>query len=509
MNFIRRNILLFIVFITGAAVLVVEVVATRILAPYFGNTIYTVSSILGVVLAALSAGYYLGGRFSDKHPSLKWFFGIILASGLSIFLLELLILFVLPKIGYALSIVSGPLISAIILFFIPSFLLGTLSPFAIKLQEKFFPKEGIGSIAGKVFFWSTLGSISGSLLSGFVFIPRFGVRQIIIAMGIILTAISMIALFLLGFKKRDLSKIIFLAGIIIISVIVLSVPQMGKGVVYNHDGVYQKLIIRDVQYQNKPARFLWQDRNFSSGIFLDSKKLVFEYTKYYTLYKVFKPDIQEALFIGGGAYSMPEALLGELPDINIEVAEIEPFLFELAKKFFRVSDSSRLKNYIEDGRRFLYDSQRDYDLIYSDVYFSLYSIPAHFTTQEFFELGREKLSADGIFIANIIGSLDPKPPSLIFSEIKTFKSVFENSYFFAVDSPESLEVQNIIFVGYNSNRKIDFSNPVVGELVAPLIDNLGERLISLDQVDFSVYPILTDDYCPVDYLTVESLKKIK
>src|SRR3989344_8293886 len=170
----KRYSLLASVFITGAAVLIVEVTATRILSPYFGNTIYTVTSVIGVVLTALSLGYYIGGIISDKYPSQKIFFAIIIVSGFFILFLRLLIYFLLPFLANNFSIISGPLISSLFLFFIPSFLLGTLSPYAIKLQQVNVVKEGVGKAAGEVFFWSTFGSIVGTIAAGFFLIPRIG-----------------------------------------------------------------------------------------------------------------------------------------------------------------------------------------------------------------------------------------------------------------------------------------------------------------------------------------------
>ena len=170
MTEIKRYSLPVIVFLTGAAVLIIEVVAVRILSPYYGNTIFTVSSILSVILAALSFGYYLGGKLADKKASLSWFFGTIAASGLTVLLLHCLGLLVLPILSGLFSITYGPLISSAILFMIPALLLGTLSPYAIKLQSENFPKLGLGSLTGEIFFWSTMGSITGSLLAGFVLI---------------------------------------------------------------------------------------------------------------------------------------------------------------------------------------------------------------------------------------------------------------------------------------------------------------------------------------------------
>src|SRR3989344_4149020 len=163
----KDSLLLASVFITGAAVLVVEIIATRILSPYYGNTIYTTSSVIGTVLAALSLGYYLGGMLSDKYPEERLFYGIILISGFLIIFINVLDSTFLQFLSNFFSISYGPVISSVFLFFIPSFTLGMLSPFAIKLYQKSSANE-IGGHSGKVLFWSTLGSIIGSFFTGFV-----------------------------------------------------------------------------------------------------------------------------------------------------------------------------------------------------------------------------------------------------------------------------------------------------------------------------------------------------
>jgi spermidine synthase len=215
--------------------------------------------------------------------------------------------------------------------------------------------------------------------------------------------------------------------------------------------------------------------------------------------------------IGGGAYSVPKDLLSNLPNVKIDVAEIEPSLFDLAKKYFRVPDDPRLNNFVKDGRRFLYDSDKKYDFIFSDAYSSLYSTPEHLTTQEFFKIAKNKLNDKGVFIANVIGSLSLQKPSLLLSEIKTFKTVFANSYFFAVNSPQSSDLQNIIFIGYNGADAIDFNSASwqakIKESQNPIIGNLAEKKINLNKFDFSLHPILTDDFAPVEYLVAKELEK--
>ena len=506
---LKQNLLPFSVFITGACVLIVEVVALRVLSPYYGNTIFTVSSVLSVILAALSVGYYAGGRYADRHPSKQSFFKIILLSGIALVLFHFLGLIILPILSVSLTMTIAPLISSLCLFFLPALLLGTLSPYAVKLQSVESPQEGVGSVAGKIFFFSTLGSIVGSLLAGFILIPCFGIDHIFIGCGIILFILGFIPLTVLGFPTKRLFQ--FLLGMLILTFLTLFAVKEIKGdVLYTKDGIYEKITIYEDEIDGRPVRFFEQDRSSSGAMFLDSKDptdLPYHYTKYYSIYKAFKPDIAHALVIGGGAYSIPKALLAELPEATIDVSEIEPLLFELAKKYFRAKDDPRLHNYTEDGRRLLQDSSKQYDFILSDVYYSLFSIPSHFTTQEFFKIAKDKLSDNGIFVANLIGDLSRQEPSLIMAEIKTFQTVFPNSYFFAVDSPEKTTLQNIMFVGYNSDKKIDLNDPVILQNKDGTIRSLKDKIINVDRFNLSSYPILTDNFSPVEYLTSKVLKR--
>lgn len=504
-RFLRQRLLLFVVFITGACVLVIEVVATRILSPYFGNTIFTFSSVISVILGALSVGYYYGGKIADKYPNSKVFYGIILVSGFSVLLLQLLSLTVLPIIGYKLSIVSGPLITSILLFLLPSVFLGMLSPYAIKLQKAIVPKKGIGTMAGEIFFWSTLGSIFGSLAAGFLLIPFFGVDQIIFSCAVVLIILGLVPLIFLKFEKKYMVFAIILFSIF--SGTIFSIIFTPRKVVYQGDGIYEKITIFDDRLlDGRKTRFLLMDKSNAGAMLLDSDDLAYDYSKYYRVYKLFTPKVSDALVLGGGAYSIPKGILAEIEGVTVDVSEIEPSLYELAKKYFELSENKRLKNYVVDGRRFLYDSQKKYDLIFSDVYFSLYSIPIHFTTCEFFELVKDKMRDDGIFIANLIGALDPERSPFLFSEIKTLQKVFPNYYLFATVSPDKTFEQNLIYVGYKSEKKVDFS--LGFESDDETIRDLSKKRVNMEKYDFSPYPILSDNYSPVEYLTGRFLSSV-
>ena len=500
-----------VVFVTGASVLVIEVLAVRVLSPYYGNTIFTVSSVISVILLALSVGYYAGGSLADRHPSWQWFFSLILVSGVVLLAFQLGGALLLPRFSGVFSLEIGPLVSAAFLFLLPAVFLGMVSPFAVKLQSTCAPSHGVGRVAGEIFFWSTLGSITGSLLAGFVLIPKVGIDRILIATGVVLVALGLVPLVALRARRAALAAAAGTTALVIGAIVYAEARTAGV-FLYRSDGVYQRITIYDGEQLGRPARFLLLDRSESGAIFLDTADptdLAYDYTKYYALYKIFTPDVHRALVLGGGAYSIPKALLRELPAAQVDVAEIEPSLFELAQRYFRVVDDPRLHNHVEDGRRFLHDASVPYDLIFGDVYYSYFSVPPHFTTREFFELARDRLAPGGVFIANMIGDLSRRQPSLIMAELKTFRAVFPNSYFFAVESPETTGViQNITLAGYKSDRRVDVRAPEVTGHPSALIRFLQYKALDVDRrYELSAYPVLTDAYAPVEYLTARVLAR--
>ncbi|MGH7157956.1 MAG: fused MFS/spermidine synthase [Candidatus Saccharimonadales bacterium] len=503
--FIKRWALPITVFITGAGVLVVEIVANRMLSPYFGSTIFTISSVISVVLAALSVGYYVGGRLADRLPTWVVFYRIVLVGGLSIFVLYWMQLLILPTLGSALPLTFGPLVSSVLLLFVPSFTLGMLSPFAIKLQQMGVKDQGIGSISGEIFFYSTLGSILGSLLAGYVLIPHVGVRASLIGSAAVITALGLFPLIWLGANKRFLRQL----GLLVIAGVFLSFfisPE--PRAVYSHHGVYEKIVIKDGTFDGRPARFLFQDRSASGAMYLDSNELVYDYTKYYALHELMVPEVQRALVIGGGAYSIPKALLHDLPNATVDVSEIEPSLVELSEKYFNLpKNEPRLRHFIEDGRRHLKDASQPYDLIFGDAYHSLYSVPTHLTTKEFFKTVYDQLSPEGLFVMNVIGSLDPAPPSVILSEIRTLREVFPNVYLFAVNSPQAQDSQNLVIAAHKSAAALEFGPDKIKDSKHEVIRSLPAHQVDLGKYDLGKYPLLTDDFAPVEYWTAQLLRR--
>jgi spermidine synthase/uncharacterized protein YjeT (DUF2065 family) len=411
--------------------------------------------------------------------------------------------YLLPSVGYELSLSTGPLLMAFVLFFLPSFILGMLSPFAIALQQREAKGQGVGTTTGEMFFFSTVGSIVGSLLAGFVLIPLFGVKSIVIGVGIVLFLLGLIPLVYQGLERKMAAAITLFAA----SMLLLASLQAPKDVVYAHDGLYEKITIVDTVHKGRPARFLLQDTSYSAAMYLDSDELVFDYSKYYILYDMFVPKVDRVLVMGGGAYSLPKAYLKELPNAKVDTSEIEPSLVPLSKKYFRLQDDPRMTHYIEDGRRMLHDTHNRYDVIFSDVYHSMYSVPSHFTTTEFMELARDRLSPNGVFIANIIGSTHQGDRSFAWSEIKTMQQVLPQVYLFATQSPLDPKVQNLIAVGSMSKERLEVNDPRWRKSPHQVIREIAGHYIATERINLDEYHVLTDDYAPVDYLTAASLPK--
>jgi len=502
--------LLLSVTLAGMAVLIIEITATRMLAPFFGNSIFTISSVIGIVLAALGLGYYLGGSLADRKPSAAWFFSLIVIAGFSVLLLQFFNAVLLPGIAYQLSLVEGPLIVSFLMFFLPALFLAMLSPFAIALLHAREAGKGVGTASGLVFFWSTLGSIAGSLATGFLLIPHWGIGNIVVGTGsglVLLGGAGLLA-------TRKLPKILPLGLALLGLVSGIALRQVGtaedRGVVFAADGLYERIVIRDIPLRGRSARILLQDRNVSGGLYLDDGGMAFDYTQYFDLYRLFTPELKTALAIGGGAYSVPGSILRHSPRAIVDVAEIDPSLHALALRYFDLPDDARLRNHPIDGRRFLHDTAERYDLVFSDAYRSFISAPPQFATLEFFRLARSRLKEDGVLIANFYGSLAPESRATIYSVWRTMRAAFPQVYAFATVGPGSEELQNFIFIGHNAShpdQRTDLRRAAAIGFAYPMLRGVAARELRPTDALLDAYPVLSDDFAPVEYYAASAIRR--
>jgi spermidine synthase len=500
--------LLLSVTLAGMAVLIVEIVAIRMLAPFFGNSIFTISSVIGIILAALGLGYHLGGSLADRNPSAAWFFSLIVVAGFSVLLLQFLNAVVLPGIAYKLSLIDGPLIVSLLMFFLPALFLAMLSPFAIALLHA-REARGVGRASGSVFFWSTLGSIAGSLSTGFLLIPHWGIGSIVLGVGSGLVLLGGVGLLTTRKLPKAVPVGLVLAGLICGVALEHAGTAGRRSDVFAADGVYEKIVIRDIPYRGRTARILLQDLNVSGGLYLDDGSMAFDYTKYFDLYRLFTPRLRTALAIGGGAYSVPRSILLQSPGAIVDVAEVDPSLHSLAIRYFALPEDARLRNHLMDGRRFLHDTAERYDLIFSDAYRSFVSAPTQFATLEFFRLARSRLSEDGVLIANFYGSLAPDARATIYSVLRTMRAAFPQVYVLATVDPGSEELQNFIFIGHNASnpdRRIDLRR-ASAELADPMLRGVAALELRPAQALLDAHAVLTDDYAPLEYYAANTIRR--
>lgn len=516
-----KSILLTTVFTTGMAVLIVEVLAIRLLSPHFGTSMFVLSSVLTVVLAALALGYFWGGRIADRYPHPLPLYGIISTGGFVLAFCYTLSVLVLPFASTALSITYGPLILSLVFFFIPAFLLGTDSPYVIKLLTSHATPETAGAITGSTFFWSTIGSIVGSLCAGFVLIPFVGIETTILAVAAILSVGATVAALLLqnateyqsAHSPIRLGHLYFItcATLLIIG-LTLHLPSQspdepGQTTLYEADGYYGHIRVYEQEFSlTRPgARFLRREVNSESAIFQDSYDHPFEYTRFSDLY----PQLRRAsttsfLLLGGGAYTIPRALVAENPDIHVDVAELEPSLFGLAQTYFDLNDVSRITNHVMDARVYLTHTDKQYDYIFMDTFNSGLYIPAHLTTKEFFQSVRQRLSSDGLLMINFIGAEGLTGTTLTDSFTKTLRSVFPNARAYSTKPELTGVLKNIVFIATADNTPINTDG-----ITFPTNDNpavpLSELEVALTAAQPEEQVIFTDDRSPAEYLVAKQL----
>jgi predicted membrane-bound spermidine synthase len=419
-----------IVFICGAIVMVLELVGSRILSPYFGNSIFVWTSLIGVMLGFMSLGYFLGGKLAVRKLDYKTLFWIILFSSLFIGIIFINQYLLLPKLSVLGDTRLFAVVSAIILFSLPSTSLGMVSPYCIRLKLQSL--QNSGSTVGNLYAISTLGSIFGTFSAGFFLLSIIGSRNILV----ILSAILLILALSLNIKLSSKFLALF-SAILLFNLFPYAVK--GNDSMIDKDTAYDRFFILDSidQKTDRPARFLTRDfSSAESALYLDGgSDLVFDYLKYYQLAEYFAPNYQKTLLIGGGTFVFPNYFLDQNRQAMMDVVEIDPAMVKLASDYFMLKDNDRMKIIIEDGRTFLNNNNQKYDHIYLDAFRSYTSIPYQLATKESMEKCREALSDNGVMVINIISSLDGTRSKLLLSEYKTIQSIFPYTQLFAVQNP--------------------------------------------------------------------------
>ncbi len=522
-----------VVFIASFCTLVIELVAGRIMAPYVGVSLYTWTSIIGVVLAGISVGAYLGGLLADRSPRSSTLGWLLFLSGLGAFSISPLTNLV-GGADFQTSLMVRILLITTIVFFVPSCLLGMISPVVVKLTLNNL--ERTGNVVGKIYAFSTLGSILGTFATGFFLISWMGTRQILLTMGIILILSAPIFGGFL-FKKKPLTIFFGLLGaLVILSTaglygyaalnpdeisrptstvdslktlykLAFSPPLDDDTYFFKESDYYTIKVKKTNPSGDHPLETLVLDHLIHSYSDLHNPfHLEYEYIRVYEevlRWQAHDGQPFRALFIGGGGYTFPRFIAAKYPEAEIDVVEIDPEVTRVAHAFLGVSGDSKIRSFNEDGRWFVMNckEKKSYDFIFGDAFNDL-SIPYHLTTLEFARLLKELLKPQGLLLANVIDSF--QKGRFMPSYIRTLEEAFGKGHVHlillssdydkvgistcvVVASPEKLDLED-----FTKTIRKEEGEEMTSHVVPP--ERLQQYLKERDAM------VLTDDYVPADNL---------
>ncbi len=529
---IKANI---VVFIASFCTLVIELVAGRIMAPYVGVSLYTWTSIIGVVLAGISIGAYLGGLIADRYPRPSTLGWLLLLSGVGAFSISPLTNLV-GGAHFQTSLMVRILLITTIIFFGPACVLGMISPVVVKLTLNNLAKTG--NVVGKIYAFSTLGSILGTFATGFFLVSWMGTRNILITMGIILILSGLIFGDFLG-RKRGLAFFSLLLGVIF-----LVIPLAGF---YG----YAALRPEETSFSTSPLHALHKAYGYAFKPPLDEDTYFFKESDYYTIklkrstkgsrdnpleslvldhlvhsytdlrdplyleyeyIRVYEEFVRwqakkrksfKALFIGGGGYTIPRYIEAKYPTAEMDVVEIDPEVTRVVHRYLGVSERTKIRSHNMDGRWFVMNCKEkgSYDFIFGDAFNDL-SIPYHLTTKEFAMQLKDLLKPDGLLLANVIDSL--RKGRFMPSYIRTLEEVFGKGNVHLItlsDDFENIGISTHVVVASPSQLDLDDFVRVVKKEKG---DEMTSYVMPQDRLQKYLserkWIILTDDYVPVDNL---------
>ena len=485
-----------IVTATGAVIMALEILSSRVLAPFFGNSVYVWGSIISVFLAALSVGYFWGGRLADRQPRLALLGRLLAIAAACLVLLLVSGTRLAGAVAEATSYSpAGTLVATTLLFGPPSVLLATVSPFAIRLATRDLAR--LGDTAGKLFALSTAGSLFGTLACTFVLIPYLELRQIF---GILLLGTSITAVVALGGELRREKLAATAAALAALAAVTGLVGQSARadqdgGTLLTRLTAYQALEVTE----RAGVRFLRGDRTLQSAMRLEDLEPALSYQRWPPTALLLNPEIDSLLVLGMGAGTMGRYLRRARPELVADYVDIDPAIPEIAERFFFFQQGPLARTHVVDARRFLTRAEQRWDYIYSDAYIGL-AVPFHLTTAEFFDTVRRRLTPGGVLGINLAAGMDAPFVRAMF---RTVADRFGDALAFAVRGtnntlvlastrPTLMPRDQMIERGSELDRQWSFDPPL-----ATLAASRQEVSLEADEA-----LLLTDAYAPANYLVL-------
>ena len=492
---IRRRVIWygFTIFISSAILLVLEIVAGRLIAPYVGVSIYSWTSIIGVILAGLSLGNWLGGRWADRGGNETGVGIVLLLAAIFSFASLLMLTLVAPVLQNSqLDLISASFLYVLTMFFVPAVLLGIITPLLTTLALRLDTR--IGHIVGRMHALAALGSILGTFITGYWLVQYFGTRMVI--MG---SAVCLVVLATPFLRKIRIVQTVIL---IVMGVGTVAVTQVRNGFSNPCQWETNYFCLRVVDassYEYGTAKALILD-HLMHGINHKKKPELLISPYVHAMDEIVrihfsaqKDSRLRYFFAGGGAYTQPRAVKAMYPQAHVTVAELDHQVTAVAQQALYVNTNA-MQVIHHDARAVLQTTQDHYDVVVTDAYHDI-SVPYHMVTQEFAQAVKRKLTPEGLYLINIIDIFpDAK---LVKSLVKTLQLEFRYVDVWLEEVPEQVTRITYVISVQNSRPLPEMINSQRGfeRRWRRVNDALLAKGTSIQDL-----PILTDDYVPVERL---------
>jgi len=469
-----------LVFGAGTGTLAVEISASRLLAPYYGSSTIVWANLIGLVLLALSLGYWLGGKLADRRPSGRLLGLLVLGAGLYVAVLPFVTDPILDVAARGLDQLSagavvGSFFATLVLFAPPVFVLGMVSPFAIRLALD--TVGNAGEVAGRLYALSTAGSLLGTFLPALVTIPLIGTQRTLIASAAVLAAASSP---LLG--GRGLAAAAAVGALL--AVPPGAIKASDGRILHEEESRYQ--FIQVVERGGARRLYLNEGVAVHSVYRRDTVLTGGLWDALLVIPALLDREPRSLAVLGNAGGTVARAYGVFWPEVEIDGVEIDPAVSDVGLRLFGMGENQRLRVVDADARPFLRRTDRRYDLIIVDAYHQPY-VPFYLATREFFELARSRLTPGGVLALNV--ATVPGDRRLRDELAGTVAAVFPETRIWPV-----LRFNHFV---------VGLTRPLRGHRPVPApLRPLGERLEAQlsGPVGASADP-WTDDRAPVEWVT--------
>ena len=505
---------LVLLFVTGGVILALEVLASRIMSPYFGVSLYIWAGILSITLISLAFGYYLGGIISERSDeerlrSILLFLPALASIG--IFVSRLIYPGVFPRIAHF-SLITGSFAACVILLAIPLILLSAMNPILIAIHHT---KKRSDSRAGMIFFISTMGSVTGVIVTAFALIPNIPNSKGILILGWVLGTATLVTTFFSP-PLRRLNKTFILVTAAVGTILCAGAYFLTSNthdptsyVIAEIPSFFSAIKVVDMHTQSRlsPKRRLYTTHGANQSI-MDAETGL-SLTEYnYTLINTalaIKPHARSALVLGLAGGLMPRMLHEK--GLEVQAVDIDPKSVEVAKRFFHF-DPVAVPVYIEDARTYVRQCERKYDLIFIDI-FNSGNMPDYLMTREFFLDLADCLTQDGIAAINSVQIKTSSGPLKLLQS--TIMSVFP--HLITLDDPYGKTGDAVSVALFASNNKLPHQLTVDLSNVPPLLKNriskATAKIRHIDKTSLKGIAPATDDCNSVAVVYAKTLIDIR